>query len=184
MSFNYVSGVPAASNNPSTDQPNMLINTNSIPALIAVDHVSFGVANGGTHKQVTFVSNNVPSVPTSPPVLFTNTVAGLPQLFFYSGDAAHSSTQYVQAAAGSTFLLGGIIVKWGSIGLTADGTTITFPVAFPNSCYNVQLTISDSTQKQAFLNVSAKTTAGFTVRTIGSTGAATSIAFNYLAIGN
>ena len=180
-SFTYITGVPAADNDPSVDQPNMVTNTNSIPGLIAIDHVSFNASNGGTHLQVTFSSDNVPTLPATPPVLFTNTVNGLPELFFYSGDATHSSNQYVQAAQGSTMLLGGIILKWGtSAGLVADNTTITFPVAFPNNCYNVQLSINDSTAKQTYLNVSAKSTTGFTIRAAGSVP----VAFYYSAIGN
>ncbi len=39
----------------------------------------------------------------------------IPQLFFYSGTASQGSSQYtVNAANGSTFLFGGIILKWFS----------------------------------------------------------------------
>lgn len=181
-SFTYITGVPAADNDPSVDQPNMVTNTNSIPGLIAIDHVSFNASNGGTHLQVTFSSNNVPTVPTSPPVLFTNLDSNMTsQLFYYSGDATHSSNQYVQAAQGSTMLLGGIILKWGtSAGLVADNTTITFPVAFPNNCYNVQLSINDSTAKQTYINISAISKSEFTIRAAGSVP----VAFYYSAIGN
>ena len=180
-SFTYITGVPAADNDPSVDQPNMVTNTNSIPGLIAIDHVSFNASNGGTHLQITFSSNNVPTVPTSPPVLFTNLDSNMTsQLFFYSGNAAHSSTQYVQASNGSTMLLGGIIMKWGFSGQVASGTTISFTSPFPNNCFNVQLTVFDSTAKQTYINISAITTSGFTMMAAGSVP----VAFYYSAIGN
>lgn len=67
--FTYTRGIPATNNNPSTDQPNMAVNTNSIDDLIAVDHVSFGQNDGGNHEQITFpssVSVVVPGAQTDP----------------------------------------------------------------------------------------------------------------------
>ena len=182
----YNSGVPNADNDPSVDQPDMLINAQSILGILGEDHVTFNNAVGGTHKQVRFSSSNVPSLPTLFPTLFVQTPVGgtKDELFFFSGSAAQSANQYDISTNGSVVLLGGIIIKWGSVGLSPNGTVVTFPVAFPNNCFNVQLTINDSTQKQAFLNVSAKTTANFTIRTINSNGTPTSTGFFYLAIGN
>lgn len=55
MSFTYIRDIPFASHNPSTDQPNMQTNTNSIDNLLQVDHVSFNdVTNSGKHIHVTF----------------------------------------------------------------------------------------------------------------------------------
>lgn len=71
--FSYNNNVPATNNNPSVDQPDMKINTQSIEQLIAVDHVSFNSAgsgppdgSGGHHLQVTFDSKNTPIDPTDP----------------------------------------------------------------------------------------------------------------------
>ena len=54
--FNYNRNIPNAPNNPSSDQPLMQINTNSIEDLLDVDHFSFGETNGGTHKQVQLIN--------------------------------------------------------------------------------------------------------------------------------
>ena len=53
--FNYNNAIPASNNNPSVDQPGMLINAQSIDGIIATEHISFNANNGGTHKQITFV---------------------------------------------------------------------------------------------------------------------------------
>jgi hypothetical protein len=167
MSIPYNLNIPAAANNPSTDQPNMQTNTNNIATYVAVDHVAFNTTGSGQHNQVTFAANNVPSVPTSPPVLFTNTVGSTPQLFFYSGASTTSSQVYHNASTGSTYLLGGIILKWGLINPATNGTTYTFDHPFPNSCYNVQVTINIASTVVP-VGVNGFTASGFTFRTTGS----------------
>lgn len=167
MTIPYTTNIPFANNDPSVDQPNMKINTNSIDQILNVDHVSFNTAGGGRHEQVTFDSNNVPAIPTSPPVLFTNTVAGLPQLFFYSGpDAAHTSAQYVAALNGSTFLLGGIIMKWGKVIGAANNTAVVFVSAFPNACFSVQVTggAPAGTQPTVNVNTGSVSVGGFVIK--------------------
>lgn len=79
--FNYNRDIPDGPNNPSNDQPLMKTNTNSTDEILAVDHVSFEAQNGGTHKQVSFFSNNVPgALGANTSVIYTN--AG-------SADATH-----------------------------------------------------------------------------------------------
>lgn len=76
MTFNYNNAVPAANDNPSVDQPDMLVNVQSTESIIAVDHISFNTANGGTHKQVTFNNVAAPGAQTNPQsILYT--VAGV-----------------------------------------------------------------------------------------------------------
>lgn len=166
MTIPYNNGIPAANNNPSTDQPNMKTNTDAIDTLLQVDHVSFNTASGGTHKQITFSSNNVPVPPVSPPILFTNNVAATPHLFFYSGNAAHSSDQYVAAATGSTFLLGGIILKWGVQVAANNNTTVTFTSAFPNNCWSVVVSggAAAGTQPTVNINTGSLSVSGFTIK--------------------
>jgi len=182
MTISYNLDIPDGPNNPSNDQPKMKVNTNAIDSWTAVDHVRFSASPAGTHKQVTFSSNNVPTPPVVPPILFTNTVAGLPQLFFYSGDATHSSNQYNATTQGTTFTLGGIIIKWGFLGPIGDHATISFPVAFPNNCYTVVATPvkSGSFGSLIFTLQTTPTISGFQVRTNGVTLDAVS----YVAIGN
>jgi len=73
MSFTFNTGIPAANNDPSVDQPDMLSNNVSTNAILAVDHVTFNTANGGTHKQTTFIGKNPPGAQVDPTaVLYTN----------------------------------------------------------------------------------------------------------------
>lgn len=50
--FDYERDIPFEDNNPSVDQPDMKINTNSIMDLLAVDHITFNLQNGGAHTKV------------------------------------------------------------------------------------------------------------------------------------
>lgn len=152
-SFVYNRDIPNAPNDPSVDQPNMKINNNSIEDWSAVDHVGYNTSGGGRHLQVTFNSNNVPGVfPVSPPILFTNLQNSIPQLFFFSGDAAHSSNQYViggsDNSSGSVLLMGGIIVKWFTVTFTANFQAFTFAGlginAFPNHAFAASVTANSN----------------------------------------
>lgn len=72
MTFTFNTAIPAANNNPSVDQPDMLVNNQSTDGIINVDHISFNAMNGGQHKQVTFNNKNVPAAQTEPQsVLYT-----------------------------------------------------------------------------------------------------------------
>lgn len=191
MSIGYTLGIPASGDNPSTDQPIMQANNDANPAIWLIDHIGFnasGLDKSGLHKQVTFNNNNIPAVPTAPPVLFTDTVAGLPQLKFFSGDAAHSSSQYVFGAAdstnGSTFLLGGMILKWGSNSANNPGNAITFAGdgsnAFPNHCFAVVITSTNASYTGGFA-ATAVTKTGFTATRTSGAG---NTGIYYVAIGN
>ena len=58
MSIGYTLGIPAATHNPSSDQPNMQINNDNINSLIGIDHVTFNATGAGErsgeHQHVTF----------------------------------------------------------------------------------------------------------------------------------
>ncbi len=185
-SFTYTRDRPNAPNNPSVDQPVMKINTNSIDDLIAVDHVSFNANGGGQHEQVTFNANNVPSVPTSPPVLFTNNDAfSIPQLFYYSGIAPRTTDQYKLTTNGSTFLFGGIILKWGSFNPPNGTSIVTFTglspanSAFPDNCFTV-IVMDNGAPGFSSYRVSSYNATSFTFVNGGAGGRA----YSFIAVGN
>ena len=166
--FSYNTGVPAANNNPSIDQPEMQTNIASINSLVGIDHVSFNAAGGGRHNQVTFNSNNPASLPANPPVLFTNIQDGngnnlpnaLSQLFYYTGTAAQSQLQYflnsANTAYGSVMLMGGLILKFGNVtGITQSGTVATFGQPFPTVCFG---TVATGTTGTTFVTTISTTT--------------------------
>lgn len=179
--ISYTLGIPAANNNPSQDQPNMQTNNDHVKDIIAVDHVTFNQNYSGQHLQVTFNSNNVPSTSPAFPTLFTNAAGGANQLFFYTQDPLHGSSQYVNASSGSTLLMGGIILKWGTITVaTVSSTAYNFVSPFINNCWSVVLSSNITAPFATFRawNVSAVTTSNFTA-SFNFTGN-----YYYIAIGN
>lgn len=187
--FTFYSTIPAANDNPSVDQPLMLGNNSSVNGWVAQDHYGFNTSGGtnnfgGLHAQVTFAANNIPAG-FSPPTLFTNNdSANTPQLFYYTGSSGQSSSQYTSSANGSTMLLGGIILKWGSQNSVNNGTTISFPSNFPNNCYQVICCpVRSSGLGSATINtyVSSVSTSGWVLATnIGSS----LLNVSWFAIGN
>lgn len=194
--YSYNNGVPATNNDPSVDQPNMLINTQSINSIIATDHVGFNSTGpaggiGGQHLQVTFNGNNVPSLPATLATLFANNQDGngnnlpngLSQLFAYSGTAAQSQLQYTLNSAsnsyGSVMLFGGLILKFGLVtNLSTSGTTVTFGQPFPTVCFGAVASQQTSGNAGSVIGASANTS---TIRLVASAG--TGILAYYIAVG-
>jgi hypothetical protein len=182
MGIFYDPTKPAANDKPANDQSPMQMNFASIKTLIDVDHVDFNNAQYGQHNQVTFAANNVPTVPTTPPVLFTNNVLGLAQLFYYTGDVPNGAQQYVSGANGSTMAFGGIIIKWGLQMNAANNTTVNFVSDFPNDCFAVTVSggLATGTQPTININTASEGPSGFTLKITGTTP----VNVFYIAIGN
>jgi hypothetical protein len=194
MTFPYSPAIPNPPNDPADDVKTMQTNAGSINSIIAVDHVGFNVAGGGQHNQVTFNSNNPPTPPVSPPILFTNNVDGagnslpgsLAELFFYSGSTPQSKDQYnVTTANGSVMLPMGIIVKWGtySIAGVSNSQAVTFTNAFPNALFGVNIScITSGSIGDLEINYTPNSPSGFTGRRQGN--APTGPTYFFIAIGN
>lgn len=125
--FTYTTNIPAASHNPSADQPIMQTNTNSIDSLIQVDHYSFNDNNGGYHKQVNLVNEANPGTPAGVGSVlfgksnewhFQNASLGVNSI-----QMTNSAAFPVAAAQGRSFLPGGIVIEWGN-GTTGVGTGV------------------------------------------------------------
>lgn len=189
--FSYNTGVPAANNNPSVDQPDMQTNTASINSLLAIDHVPFNTAGGGRHNQVTFNANNPATLPATPPVLFVNNQdgngnnlpAGLAQLFYYTGTNAQSQLQYTNLDRdyGSVLLPGGVILKFGlKGGVSPSGLIVTFPQAFPNNCFLAIACQEATTGAGVYMSTTVLSTSQIKIFSNIGTG----LNCNYIAIGN
>ncbi len=164
--FTYNNNIPAANNNPSVDQPNMLTNTNSIDSIINVDHYSFETNFDGTHKQVQLkeVAGGDGTIPvglqgTGFETLYSSVVTtpNTGEIFFVRGAEATGIQltgpgNPVRAGNGFTFLPGGLRMQWGSLAFTGTGPHETglqlFTTPFTNTCYNVSLTLQPNASGQ------------------------------------
>lgn len=187
--FTYSPTIPNPPNDPADDVFTMQNNSASINGIIAVDHIGFNVTGGGRHAQVTFNANNVPTPPVSPPVLFTDLPTNHggaptnPGLFFYSGNSAQSSDQFTIASNGSVLLMGGIILKWGTVTYLAAGGTqgFSFISAFPNNAFSISIQ-SQSNNIKAFAQANITSAAGFQI--ISNAVIGFNVNYYYIAIGN
>lgn len=77
---------------------------------------------------------------------------------------------------GTSYLPGGIIIKWGADSATPAGNPVSFPINFPNACWEVIITPTGSTGRAA--SIDNKLVGGFTAY------ATNSVSIGYIAIGN
>ena len=161
--FGYNFNVPNAPNDPSDDQPQMLINTVSIGNLIAIDHVGFNTALGGYHTvihQGNAPSNMDPVKIANIGQLYVKTVTlnaiADQQLFFESGQGIitqlTSGIANTPSANGYVFLPGGILLQWGFKNGThgganhtfnpGDSGSITFPIPFPANVFTLNANLA------------------------------------------
>lgn len=190
--YDYYLGIPATGNDPSIDQPNMAVNTNSINSIIGTNHLSFGTATGpwvdGMHTIVQLVNQTDPSTIGQVGQLYQKFIANagstLPQLWYKAGNQAtypltcnflpviNSADGYVDD--GATFLPGGIIVNFGTGTLATGGVPVTFDKAFTN----IPMLILSAPSASPTYNT--LTISGFNVGNSTSPGQT----FNWIAIGN
>jgi len=132
----YTRGIPASSHNPSTDQPDMQINNDSIDDLISVDHYGFNDNNGGFHKVIDLV--NQIAIPALPSGVGMQLYSGANNLIFKNAQIpmgtflTNSNAPPIIATTGSTFLAGGMIMEWGG-GLTDINGIFNEPFPYPFS---------------------------------------------------
>jgi len=182
----YNAGIPAPTDMISNSQAQLLENFAQLNTQFGTDHVAFNAAsNNGNHKKVLLpVPLAVdPAVSGTQGAFYSKDVAGVAQLFF--ANAATAAKQLtgpiVAASSGSTFLPGGIILKWGSTGIVANGATVTFVSAFPTACFAVQLTIEELGVPSSRIVVQTGSLLPSSFKVNVSSGATTA---RYLAIGN
>lgn len=123
-SYTFDDSIPAASHTPSQDQPSMQTNNASTKSIIGVDHVTFGAANGGTHLQCSFASNQSPSLGSNLAVLYPGSKpAG------YNNTSGSNSTNTYLINASGTFPTS-MIKAGGTFTLTNTSGPITFNSSF------------------------------------------------------
>jgi hypothetical protein len=144
-SYTYNENIPNGPNNPSTDQPDMYTNTNSIFELLGgdatVDMIGFGDSNGGWHRKVTYVNQGSnPGSSAGQYVVYSKMTAGQSELFAQK-DATSSPIQLTNqvpnaASSGFSYLPGGMLIQWVSLSTTGS---FNWPTAFASACYGATL---------------------------------------------
>jgi hypothetical protein len=196
MSFPINTGIPAAGNRPSADQPLIQANFANINSFLSVDHIAPGTNNtAGYHSQVHLINEAAPGIGFANSVLYSNIPAGDTKSWPFwqnsSGIFQMMGTNIGTVNNGQAFLPGGIIIKWGFSPLPGGSTgSVTFSPPFPNNCFTVFTNFSAAAANTILatitiandLNITSPIKTGFGFKIQGTTGG--SNGFYWLAIGN
>lgn len=174
--FTYNNGVPDGPDNPSDDQPDMKINTQSIESIIAVDHISFNTNGGGIHKQVTLLNQNAPGLGDGNGVLYANVVNGESWPIWQNnlGSTTLMSSATNNGTNGYTSLPGGMLIQWGLVAAPGISGAVVFPTPFLAATppFTIQLTMQRTLAVIGLVgvdNATPPTNSGFNyVASIGS----------------
>ena len=189
----YTPNVPTAGQKISQTQSPINNNFTVINNAFNVDHVNIqNLTNQGNHNKVTLVSQSAPATVAQGPILFSQAKqvgagATLNEVFFEQatgdGSAAVQLTYMGNPVSGTTtgssFLPGGVIMKWGQIVVGASPTTVTFANAFPNALFSVVVSINTNTPANANATINNAIKTGFQIFTT-----VTGVTHFWVAIGN
>jgi len=177
----YDNNIPQPGDIISTSQAQILANFSTLDTSFAINHIAFSEStNAGKHKFCTLIDQTAaPTTAANEIALYSKAVSGVSTLYFSPESAGTeiimSGTPPTVAASGSTFLPGGVILKWGT---GTAGTAVTFGTAFPNNCYSVVVTTQAAETAISWIYVTARATTGFNTKDLNTWG------FQYIAIGN
>lgn len=181
----YNANIPQASDQISVSQAQLLANFQEINTYTAVDHEAFGLVDAGKHKKATFPVHAAPGAVGATEVgLYAANSGGTPELWINKTASQVPFTKSSQAATGYTYLPSGIIMQWGTALLSNAGVAVNFPLAFPVTCLNVQLTNHSDASTNQFLmanNLGAASFIGWA--TTRSGGAVANVPVYWFAIG-
>lgn len=116
--FPFNDTIPAANNNPSADQSLMLSNNVSEKAILAVDHVTFGAENGGTHLQTAFQAFSTGNIPTNSDQPFQPCVA-----YPAAGTADNTRSQFFFKNSNNVIFPASLIKAWAFCSGTTTSPT-------------------------------------------------------------
>lgn len=151
----YNRDIPDQPNNPSVDQPDMKINTNSVDDIINVDHYSFNDNLGGLHKQV-----RMPALAARPAGLvvgegtfYTKTVQVAPgpinatQAFYAPDAGAGLEYQITRTIDGVSGFFGVFVNDYNGVGVAYSGGWTFLPggLLYQYGVYNAATLSSSGT---------------------------------------
>lgn len=188
--YTYIPSIPAADHNPSTDQPDMLINATSIASIVAVDLYGFGVNNGGYHQKSTYIVQGSDPIPSNTDgaqgIVYARTSNSIAEIYltrYGSATPVQMTRGPISAVtSGYSFLPGGILIQWGQIDFSSATKSVTFPVAFTSTPFSLTFGVDTTTP-------SSNGTISYGTGTLSSTGFTArqmtngSLTGKYIAIG-
>lgn len=178
--LSYERDVPDAPNNPSVDQPDMKLNTNSNDSIWTADHFGFNDNKGGRHQQLTLTNRTAPGIAEGDGALYANLIDGQSWPIWQN---ALGSTTMVSSATNASIngfasLPGGLMIQWGTV---AGSSLATVPVSFNT---NFRLAgVNTNAYNVNVIPIRAATSPGNDFATAIVTGSVTHTGFSIANIG-
>lgn len=173
--FAYTQGIPATNDNPSDDQPDMLVNNDNNFLIWNVDHIGFNQANGGIHNVIHF-NNQLLDPPNSAfGQLYTKTFVGN-DLFYKAGGTnvvSRLTNLSSNTLPGLAILPGGLMIQWGGGSVILGDNSFTYASPFTTAVFSTVLSGQTNSVTSLSNNVFVVTSTsssltGFTARNFSS----------------
>lgn len=196
----FQANIPLATDLISVSQNDLKNNFGSVSTAFNVNHVDFNAAGAGKHKFVTMPEQGgAPGTVGNEMAMYTKKDGSNVNQLFLQRQTNGTEIQLtppvlgdpVNGNPGTSFLPGGLIVKWGTGSGSGNGS-VTFAslglTDFPNSCFMVfaqPVNGGAPTSDGGYVYTSSPTTSQFSFLSVRRTTlAATSVTFYFFAIGN
>lgn len=183
MTFN--AAIPQSTDDPSVSQGQILTNFSQLNTQFSVNHIALTAgADNGKHTFIEMLDQVAdPATAVNEMTIYSKDLAGVSTLYMRkesSGTVIQlSAADPTIAANGSSFMAGGIIVKWGGSIINTGPTAVAFVTPFPNAIYSLVLTVGNSATSSQQVVYSNLTQAGF-----NGYGSTNGLLVTYIAIGN
>lgn len=190
----YNPSIPRPTDIPAQSQADFLTNFGQLNTIFDVDHVPYDdddSADRGKHDKSTYIEQSAdPATAADELSLYSKDTSGNTRLYLRQENSGTvfqmTGDDPVASTNGSSFLPGGLIIKWGRVTTNGSGVgTATF--SFPNNFYSATLTHfkqggDPNTSFVEFDGTPSKTSGS--VKLLNSSGTGFSSIVGWIAIGN
>lgn len=176
----YNPNIPQANDLISQSQAQIQTNFSQADTIFDTNHYTFDnstVANRGKHRFSSYVEQGADPVTAANEIaIYSKDLAGVSQLYMRRESAGTviqmSVGNPVVGNPGSTFLPGGIIMKWGFKNILSTGTAINFVAEgvgnFPTNCFGVTISVNQNAFSGGDAWSNIPNVAGFTARAVNN----------------
>lgn len=181
----YTPAIPQGGDIISQSQPLILGNFQSLNTSNSVNHVAFNDANQGKHKFLQMPDQSSdPTTAANELALYSKELSAVSTLYFRKESDGTviqlTGIDPVKALEGTTFLPGGVVLKWGTATINVAASTVNFAApTFPNAVYSLALTVGNSSTAAQQVVYTGLNQGGFT-----GYGTANGLFCTYIAIGS
>lgn len=176
MTFPFNRGYPQDNTTLGQSKTTIRNNIDGTFLTVGIDHINNnglpGTQPAGYHNVTHWVPQGAdPGAMAGYGQLYSKTVSGDQQLFWETGNGIvqqlTTNVTPIVGGNGTSFLPGGVIIKWGSVANPVTGTPVAFTPNFPHNVFSITLGPArpDTTSQMLTINNTSVGLGGFTLVT-------------------